>query len=142
MGDVEGALREFPRTIEASAPTGMVLLEIAAEAFAAETLAEAGRAGEALEHVQRCRNLIGGTCFAYFESELRVVEAYVARQKGDMVHCHVLLADAFALASSDPYAHHWSRCPSGASRHRNSHSGSVSFPGSAACPTTVGRSER
>ncbi|HTS51735.1 MAG TPA: bacterial transcriptional activator domain-containing protein, partial [Burkholderiales bacterium] len=98
MGDVEGALREFPRTIEASAPTGMVLLEIVSEAFAAETLAEAGRAGEALEHVQRCRHLIGGTCFAYLEPELRVVEAYVARRKGDMVDCHVLLADAFALA--------------------------------------------
>jgi DNA-binding SARP family transcriptional activator len=97
-GDVEGAVREFPRTIDTSAPTGMTYLEVASEAVAAEALVEAGRADEALKHVLRCRALIEGTCFAYLEPELRVLEAYAARCKEDMARCHQLLADAFALA--------------------------------------------
>jgi DNA-binding SARP family transcriptional activator len=76
----------------------MVFLEVLAESYAAEALAEAGRCEEARRHLQRCYGFIGGTCFAYWEPELRVIEAYLARWEGDVARCRLLLADAFALA--------------------------------------------
>jgi LuxR family maltose regulon positive regulatory protein len=97
-GAVERAVLEFPTTVETAAPTGMVYLEILAASYASEALAEAGRAAEAREHLRRCHALTIDTCFAYFEPELRVTEAYLARHEGDVARCRRLLADAFALA--------------------------------------------
>ena len=97
-GNVESALLEVPKLIETAALTGMVFLECLAASFAAEALAEAGRSEEAREHLRRCYGLIDGTCFAYFEPELRVIEAYLANRDGDLARCRLLLVDAFALA--------------------------------------------
>jgi ATP/maltotriose-dependent transcriptional regulator MalT len=97
-GDIESAVLEFPNTIETAASTGMVFLEVLAESYAAEALAETGRSEEARKHLRRCHDLIDGTCFAYFDPELRVIEAYLANRHGDVARCRRLLADAFALA--------------------------------------------
>jgi LuxR family maltose regulon positive regulatory protein len=97
-GNIEQALLESTRTIESATATGMVFLEVLAQSYTAEALAEAGRFEEARDHVQRCYSLIGGTCLAYWEPELRVIEAYLAKQEGNVARCHLLLADAIRLA--------------------------------------------
>lgn len=67
-------------------------------AYRAEALAEASRLNEAQDELQRCREMIRDTCLDYYEPELMVLEAFVAREEGSEQRCHALLAEAFALA--------------------------------------------
>ena len=89
------ALQSSAKAIETAAATGMVSLEVLQRASAMEALAELGRHEEAREHARRCYALVRDTCFAYKETELRIVEAYMARQQGSVEDCHALLRKAF-----------------------------------------------
>jgi DNA-binding SARP family transcriptional activator len=76
----------------------MVYLEVIARSYWAEVLAEVGRSLEARYQLHCCRELIRGTCLAYYEPELLVIEAYTALTDGDRPKCCALLTEGFALA--------------------------------------------
>jgi DNA-binding SARP family transcriptional activator len=97
-GDIERAVLESSETLATAAATGMIFLEVLTGSYAVEALAEAGRYAETRALLSRCHDLVRDTSFAYYEPELRVVEAYLAGCEGDLAHSHVLLAEGFALA--------------------------------------------
>jgi ATP/maltotriose-dependent transcriptional regulator MalT/DNA-binding SARP family transcriptional activator len=98
LGELERAVPESSRALAAARATGMIFLEVLAESDAAEVLAEAGRFDEARAHLLRGRELTRHTCFAYFEPDLLMIEAFVTMRAGDLARCHALLAEGFALA--------------------------------------------
>jgi len=95
QGQLVQALRFSIKAIEAAVATGMVWWEVLQRSSAVEALAELGRHGEARDHLYRCYALVRGTCISYWETELRIIEASMARQEGDIETCHVLLQRAF-----------------------------------------------
>ncbi|HTS53535.1 MAG TPA: bacterial transcriptional activator domain-containing protein, partial [Burkholderiales bacterium] len=97
-GDPDAALLEGPACVAVASATGMVYHELTARSQWAEVLAEAGRSQEARDQLRRCRELVRGTCLAYFEPELLVIEAYTVRGDRDMQRCRALLSEGFALA--------------------------------------------
>jgi LuxR family transcriptional regulator, maltose regulon positive regulatory protein len=98
-GDIHAAVQEGPACLSGAINTGMTYLEVMARLYFAEALAEAGRAGEALVHLGRCRDLIRDSCLAYYEPEILLIEAYIARDKASKQRCLDLIAEGFALAA-------------------------------------------
>jgi DNA-binding SARP family transcriptional activator len=92
-------------TIAAAAPTGMVYIEILARLHQLHGLAELKREAQFEAAVARVRALIAGTCFAFFEAELRFLEAYAILQRGEADAARRALADALGYASTHAYAY-------------------------------------
>jgi DNA-binding SARP family transcriptional activator len=97
-GELVRALHYSSTAIEAAVATGMVWWEVLQRASAIEALAELGRHDEARTHLRRCYELVRDTSISYWETELRVIEAYMAHQEGDIGTCHELLKSAFTRA--------------------------------------------
>jgi DNA-binding SARP family transcriptional activator len=94
-GDLLRALHYSAKAVEAAVAAGMIWWEVLQRASAIEALAELGRHEEARTHLRRCYDLVRDTNISYWETELRVIEAYMARQEGDIETCHALLRSAF-----------------------------------------------
>jgi DNA-binding SARP family transcriptional activator len=92
-------------TIAAAVPTGMVYIEILARLHQLHGLAELGRATQFEESVQQVRALIAGTCFAFFEAELRFLEAYFGLRWDGDDSARRVLAEALRYASTHDYAY-------------------------------------
>lgn len=83
---------------EAARATGMVYLEILNAAHRAEPLAILGKYQELHSALDLLSRLIAGTCFAHFECEVKLLEAYSCLRRGDNQRGRELLAEALKLA--------------------------------------------
>ena len=98
-GDLALALRDAPRAVEAASAVGMVYQQVMRLASAVEVFAEAGLPAEARAHAALAYELVRGTCFEYWEAEIRVIEAYVERREGKAERCRALLKEGFSQAA-------------------------------------------
>lgn len=96
QGELDQALSISERAIAAASSTGMVYLEILERVSVVEALAELGRYPEAREHLERCYAMVRGTHFAYWETELRILEAFILRGEMAINACHRMLRKGFA----------------------------------------------
>jgi LuxR family transcriptional regulator, maltose regulon positive regulatory protein len=95
-GELDQALSISERSISAACSTGMVYMEILERTSVLEALAELGKYPEAREHLQKCYATVRGTHFAYWETELRILEAFILRGEGEIEECHRMLRRGFA----------------------------------------------
>ena len=77
----------------------MVYQQVMRLASAVEVFAEAGLPSEARAHAALAYELVRGTCFEYWEAEIRVIEAYAERREGNAERCRALLKDGFSRAA-------------------------------------------
>lgn len=97
-GDSHAALRIGPECVRLAQHTGMIYLEVLANMYYIEALAESGRFDEALERLAHCNEITRATCLDYYESEIKLIEAYIAHARGDRSRCRELLKKCFSLA--------------------------------------------
>lgn len=81
-----------------SAATGMVFLEILGTALEATGAALLGEPARLHGVLAKLRRVVTGTCFAFFECEARMLEAYVDLVHGDVERGRRLLSDAMTFA--------------------------------------------
>jgi DNA-binding SARP family transcriptional activator len=81
-----------------SAATGMVFLEILGTALEATGAALLGEPARLHGVLAKLRRVVAGTCFAFFECEARLLEAYVDLVHGDVERGRRLLSDAMTFA--------------------------------------------
>jgi len=98
-GDLALAVRDAPRALEAASAVGMIYQQVMRVASVAEVFAEAGLHAEARAQAALGHDLVRGTCFKYWEAEIRVIEAYVERREGNMDRCRALLKEGFSQAA-------------------------------------------
>jgi LuxR family transcriptional regulator, maltose regulon positive regulatory protein len=98
-GDLAWALREAPRAVEAASAVGMIYQQVMRLASVVEVYAEAGLHAEARAQAAIAYELVRGTCFEYWEAEIRVIEAYVERREGNAERCRALLKEGFSQAA-------------------------------------------
>ena len=98
-GDLAWALREAPRAVEAASAVGMIYQQVMRLASVVEVYAEAGLHAEARAQAALAYELVRGTCFEYWEAEIRVIEAYVERREGNAERCRALLKEGFSQAA-------------------------------------------
>ncbi len=98
-GDLALAVREAPVALEAADAVGMICSQAMRLAGVVEVFAEAGMHAEARVQAALAYDLVRGTCFAYWEAEIRIIEAYVERQQGNIDRCLSLLKEGFSQAA-------------------------------------------
>ena len=98
-GDLAWALREAPRAVAAASAVGMIYQQVMRLASVVEVYAEAGLHAEARAQAALAYNLVRGTCFEYWEAEIRVMEAYVEWREGNAERCRALLKKGFSQAA-------------------------------------------
>lgn len=98
-GEIAVAVREAPIAVEAANAVGMIYQQAMRLASAVEAYAEAGLHEEAHAQAALAYDLVRGTCFEYWATEIRVIEAYVERREGNAERCHALLQEGFSQAS-------------------------------------------
>ena len=98
-GDLALAVREAPAALEAADAVGMICSQAMRLAGVVEVFAEAGMHAEARAQAALAYDLVRGTCFAYWEAEIRIIEAYVERQQGNIDRCLSLLKEGFSQAA-------------------------------------------
>jgi DNA-binding SARP family transcriptional activator len=81
-----------------AAATGALYLEIIGTALEATGCALLGEHARLHGVLGKLRRMVGGTCFAFFECEARLLEAYVDLVHGDVERGRRLLADALTFA--------------------------------------------
>jgi LuxR family transcriptional regulator, maltose regulon positive regulatory protein len=84
--------------IEAARVTGMVYLEVLAQAHHAIGLAADGQRAALRKQLEDQRRLIRGTCLAHFDCEATMVEAWDALRHGELVQGRELLRTALRFA--------------------------------------------
>jgi DNA-binding SARP family transcriptional activator len=77
----------------------MIYQQVMRLASVAEVFAEAGLHAEARAQAALGYDLVRGTCFEYWEAEIRIIEAYVERREGNMDRCRTLLKEGFSQAA-------------------------------------------
>jgi LuxR family maltose regulon positive regulatory protein len=97
-GDIAAAVREAPIAVAAANAVGMIYQQAMRLASAVEAYAEAGLHEEARAQAALAYDLVRGTCFEYWATEIRVIEAYVERREGNAERCHELLREGFSQA--------------------------------------------
>ena len=98
-GNLVWAVREAPRAVDAATATGMIYVEVLNLTMAAEVFAEAGLHADARARAVLSRDLVRGTCMEYWEAELRIIEAYIERQEGNVDLCRTMLKEGFSQAA-------------------------------------------
>ncbi len=98
-GDLAWALREAPRAVAAASAVGMIYQQVMRLASVVEVYAEAGLHAEARAQAALAYELVRGTCFEYWEAEIRVIEAYVEWREGNAERCRALLKEGFSQAA-------------------------------------------
>jgi LuxR family maltose regulon positive regulatory protein len=98
-GDIALAVREAPIAVEAASGVGMIYQQSMSFAGAVEVYAEAGLHQEARAQAALAYELVRGTCFEYWATEIRVIEAYIERREGKTRRCHELLREGFSEAT-------------------------------------------
>lgn len=86
------------RTFEQAASTGMIYLQILRLDHEATGWAVLGELSRLQNALSRLRRMIAGTCFSFFECQVRFLETYAELVHGDLERGRRLLADAVALA--------------------------------------------
>ena len=81
-----------------AAATGVLFLEILGTALEATGAALLGEPARLHSVLAKLRQMVAGTCFAFFECEARLLEAYIDLVFGDFERGRRLLADAMTLA--------------------------------------------
>lgn len=98
-GDIALVLRDAPRALEAASAVGMIYQQAMRLASVVEVFAEAGLHAEARAQAAVAYELIRGTCFEYWEGEIRIIEAFVEQREGNMDRCRTLLKEGFSQAA-------------------------------------------
>ena len=98
-GDLAWALQAAPRAVEAANATGMIYLQVKNLASSVEVFAEAGLYAEARAQAAVAYEIVRGTCFEYWQAEIRIIEAYLEQREGNMDRCRILLKEGFSQAA-------------------------------------------
>jgi len=77
----------------------MIYQQVMRLASVVEVFAEAGLHAETRAQAALAYDLVRGTCFAYWEAEIRVIEAYVERREGNVERCRALVKEGFSQAA-------------------------------------------
>ena len=85
--------------MEAANAAGMIYLQVKELASSVEVFAEAGLHGEARAQAALAYEIVRGTCFEYWEAEIRVIEAYIERREGNRDRCRTLLKEGLSQAA-------------------------------------------
>jgi len=85
------------KAFEAAKATGMLYLEILSILHRSEGLVILGRYQEARSELERLSRKISGTCFAHFECEVKLLEAYESLQGSQLQRASDLLREALTL---------------------------------------------
>jgi LuxR family maltose regulon positive regulatory protein len=97
--DLACALREARGAVEAANAVGMIFQQVMRLASAVEVFAEVGLHAEARAKAALAYELVRGTCFEYWEAEIRVIEAYIELREGNRDRCRMLLKEGFSQAA-------------------------------------------
>ena len=97
-GDITAAVRAAPSSLDQANAVGMIYQQAMRLASTVEVYAEAGLHEEARAQAALAYDLVDGTCFEYWATEILVIEAYIERREGNAERCHELLRKGFARA--------------------------------------------
>ena len=100
-GDIRGATRHAEQCLQAAGATS-VAFYVFHGAKLAHVFSSAGDYGRADALVDEVRRLIAGTGYESYEALLRLEEACIARDRGNLRRCHERLNEALALAREAP----------------------------------------
>ncbi len=105
QGDLQQIRIVAPAMIEGAERTGMRYIELLSHLNIANTLCALCIEDELHVHLNKVRSLFRGTCFAYFEAEVRMLEAWseYSRLENDLAQAK--LADALRYARQIDYAY-------------------------------------